>query len=68
MDVVDAIVVGHQSLPNEDKQTHILIQQLTNDSKIEAILVMLARESSESIELESGSGAPSNRCHQGESG
>jgi hypothetical protein len=66
---VDAIVVAHWSLPDEVKQTHILIQQSTNDSKSEVVLGMLDGESSESVELESRSGAPqATGCHQGEGG
>lgn len=48
MEEIDAIATAYQSLPNEEKQTHIMIQQPTNYSEIEAILGMLARESSES--------------------
>jgi hypothetical protein len=55
---VDAIIAAHRGLLDEDKQTHILIQQLPNDFEVEVVLSMLAGESSESKELELGSGAP----------
>lgn len=45
-------------MPEVDKQTHILIQQPTNDSEIEVVLGMLAGESSESAELELRRGTP----------
>lgn len=48
MEEIDAIATSYQSLSDEEMQTHIMIQQPTNDSEIEAILGMLARESSES--------------------
>jgi hypothetical protein len=48
MEEINAIATAYQSLPDEEKQTHILIQQPNNDSEIEAILGMLAGESSES--------------------
>jgi hypothetical protein len=46
MEEIDAIATAYQSLSDEEMQTHIMIQQPTNDSEIEAILGMLARESS----------------------
>ena len=48
MEEIDAIATAYQSLSDEEMQTHIMIQQPTNDSEIEPILGMLARESSES--------------------
>jgi hypothetical protein len=48
MEEIDAIATAYQSLSDEEMQTHIMIQQPTNDFVIEAILGMLARESSES--------------------
>jgi hypothetical protein len=55
---VEAIVVTHKSLPEEEKQTHFLMQVATDDSEIDSILGMLTGESSESAWIESGSGAP----------
>lgn len=57
MDEIEAIVTAYRGLPEEDKQTHILIQRSADDSEIEAVLSMLAGESSESAQLESGGGA-----------
>lgn len=45
---VEAIVVTHKSLPEEEKQTHFLMQVATDDSEIDSILGMLTGESSES--------------------
>jgi hypothetical protein len=47
-DEIEAIINMHRDLPEEEKQTHFLIQPTTNDSEIDAMLGMLARESSES--------------------
>ena len=57
-DEIEAIVVAHRNLPEEDRQTHILIWRSASDSEIDAVLNALAGESSESAQLESESGAP----------
>jgi hypothetical protein len=57
-DETEVILVVHRDLPEEKKQTHFLMQLAANDSEINVVLGMLARESSESTWLESGSEAP----------
>lgn len=65
MDEIEAIVTAYRGLPEEDKQTHILIQRSADDSEIEAVLSMLAGESSESAQLESGGRSPREiGCYQ----
>jgi hypothetical protein len=47
-DEIEAIVTAHRDLPEEEKQTHFLIQPLANDLEIDVVLGMLVGESSES--------------------
>jgi hypothetical protein len=46
------------NLPEEEKQTHFLMQAIVDDSEIDVVLDVVAREWSESARVESGSGAP----------
>lgn len=64
-DEIEAIVATHQDMPEEDKQTHILIQQPTGDSEIEGVLGMLAEESSKLARLKLGCGAPKQSSTSG---
>jgi hypothetical protein len=58
LDEIEVIIAAYRALPEEDKQTYILIQQPASDFKIEVVLDMLAGESSKLARLESGCGAP----------
>jgi hypothetical protein len=40
-DEIEALVATHRDMSEEDKQTHILIQQPIGDSEIEGVLGML---------------------------
>lgn len=56
---IEVVIAMHRGLPEEDKQTHFSIQHRAEDSKIEVILGMHAKELSESVNPESGGAASS---------
>lgn len=43
---IEVVMAMHQGMPEEEKQTHFSVPHLVEDSEFEAILGMLARESS----------------------